>query len=87
MDDVFLIFSSSTTANRIRKLAAREGIRGLRVAQTPKVLSAGCSYCLRCPAASLEAVCGIAEEYGASTDRRFREVIGEDGKKTYEMVQ
>lgn len=86
MQYVLIVFSSSTMANRIRKLAMQEGLRDLRVIQTPKSLSAGCSYALRCPASSIDAVRAVADEYGADARRVYAEYQGEGGIRTYEAL-
>ncbi len=86
MGDIYLVFSSSTMANRIKKLAVREGIRGLRVVQTPKAISQGCSYALRCPAGTVADVERIVGEYGTEVTRRYTTSVAEDGGTQYTML-
>ncbi len=47
MSQIIVLYSSATTANRLKNALSREGVSA-SVMQTPKGLSkGGCSYCLR----------------------------------------
>lgn len=86
MGYALIVFSSSTTASRLKRLAALKGIRGVNIIQTPKSISKnGCTYALRCPGSELFALKALAEEYGLGILTLYREILGTDGRKTYEL--
>lgn len=86
MGYTLMVFSSSTTASRLKRLAEANGIRGLGIVQTPKNISKnGCTYALRTPIGEISALKTLAEEYGLGILTVYREIIGTDGRKSYEL--
>lgn len=87
MGSVYLVFSSSTTAGRLKKLAGQEGIPGVGLVQTPKAISHnGCTYSIRCAPAQLSRLQGLAAENGIRYNKIYREIVGPRGMKTYEAL-
>lgn len=85
MGDVLIVFSSSTTANRLKKLAFKNQIKGVSIVQTPKAISKdGCTYSLRCSAGQVSELTALADEYGIRYNKIYREYLGMDGLKSYE---
>ncbi len=80
------IFSSSTTAGRLKRLASKNGYGPVGLVQTPKRISEnGCSYALKVSGAQMSALRGLAEEYGLKINGIYREIMGVDGSKSYEQ--
>ena len=85
MGAFLLIFSSSTTAGRLKRIAAKSGYAPVNLVQTPKSISEnGCSYALKVSGAHLSALKALAEEYGLKVNGIYRELMGTDGLKSYE---
>ena len=85
MGNVLMVFSSSTTASRLKKLAFRNGINGLSIIQTPKVISKdGCTYSIKCDSEQLSFLKKLAEEYGIKYNNVFREFLDAKGNKMYD---
>ena len=85
MGAFLLIFSSSTTAGRLKRIAAKSGYAPVNLVQTPRMISEnGCSYALKVSGSHLSAVKALAEEYGLRINSIYRELVGTDGTKSYE---
>ena len=85
MGYALMVFSSSTTASRLKRLAFRSRLRGVDLIQTPKAISEnGCTYSIRCPVRELAALRALADEYGLRYGKIFREMSDEFGRKGYE---
>lgn len=86
MGYALIVFSSSTTATRLKRLASRGGINSVSVIQTPKSVSQnGCSYSVRCPNSTLSLLKSLADEYGLNYTKIYRELVGASGIKSYEL--
>ena len=86
MGYAIIVFSSSTAASRLKRLASRGGINSVSVIQTPKSVSEnGCSYSVRCPNGMLSVLKSLADEYGLNYTKIYRELIGASGLKSYEL--
>ncbi len=86
MGYAIIVFSSSTTASRLKRLATRGGINSVSVIQTPKSVSEnGCSYSVRCPNSIISVLKSLADEYGLNYTKIYRELIGASGVKSYEL--
>lgn len=87
MGYALIVFSSSTTASRLKRMAFRDGIKDVGMIQTPKIISVnGCTYSVRARVSDLEQLRQTAEEYGLKYIRIYREIIGTDGQKSYEQI-
>lgn len=87
MGYALMVFSSSTTASRLKRTALRNGIMDVGIVQTPKTISAnGCTYSVRVKFSDLSALKHLAQEYGLQTAGVYRETMGIDGRKSYEMM-
>ncbi|MBE7048407.1 MAG: DUF3343 domain-containing protein [Ruminococcaceae bacterium] len=85
METALIAFSSSTTANRLKKLAVQEQIRGVTMIQTPKAISQnGCTYSLRCPMGTLKPLLQLAEAYHIKHGHVYRENTDGNGRRFYE---
>lgn len=86
MGYVLMLFSSSTTANRLKRLAFRSNLREVSMIQTPKLISQnGCTYSLRCPVSTISELRQLADEYGLKYSKVYRELVGPNGIKSYEL--
>lgn len=87
MGYALMVFSSSTTASRLKRTATRNGMTDVDIVQTPKMISMnGCSYSVRTKLSNLSALKQLAQEYGLQSAGIYRETIGIDGRKSYEMM-
>ena len=86
MGYAIIVFSSSTAASRLKRLASRAGISSVGVVQTPKSVSQnGCSYSLKCPTGALSVLKSLADEYELNYTNIYRELISPNGTKSYEL--
>lgn len=87
METALIAFSSSTTANRLKKLASREQIFPLTLTQTPKSVSQnGCTYSIKCSMGMLPALLQLAEDYHIQHGNVYREMIDGEGRKFYQKL-
>lgn len=87
MTSALVVFSSSTTANRLKRLAASENLRGVGLMQAPGAISRnGCNYALRCPAEILPTLLALAEKYGIRHGLVYRELTDYEGRKFYQQM-
>ncbi len=87
METALIAFSSSTTANRLRKLAVSEGFSNVTIQQTPKSISHnGCTYSVKCSMHVLSALLNLADAYGIQHGNVYREVTDETGRKFYHKL-
>ena len=76
MNEVLIIFSSATTASRIKKFLADGGFYA-RVIQTPKMLSpGGCSTAVSTTAEAVPSVCRRTDELGVKIKGIFEKTDG-----------
>lgn len=86
MGYALMVFSSSTTASRLKRLAFRAQLRDVNLMQTPKIISKnGCTYSVRCKVSELAALKSMADEYGLRYLKIYREITGTNGTKSYEL--
>ncbi|MBQ2696180.1 MAG: DUF3343 domain-containing protein [Clostridia bacterium] len=87
MGTALVVFSSSTTASRLKKLAMNEQLRGVTMTQSPKSVSQnGCTYALRCPMNILPSLLSLADLYHVKHGQVYREWIDREGRKRYEQL-
>ncbi len=87
MTSTLVVFSSSTTANRLKRLAASEQLHGVGLMQAPGAISRnGCTYALRCPADVLPALLALAERYNIKHGFVYRELTDYEGRKFYQQI-
>ncbi|MGN1059435.1 MAG: putative Se/S carrier-like protein [Clostridia bacterium] len=87
MEAALIAFSSSTTANRLKKLAAREQLHGVTMIQTPKAISQnGCTYSIKCPMGTLSALLQLSEAYQIKHGHIYKESTDEEGRKFYQKI-
>lgn len=86
MGYALMVFSSSTTASRLKRLAFRSGLKEVGIVQTPKIISEnGCTHSVRTRVSSLPELKRLADEYGLKYLKIYREFIGTDGRKSYDL--
>ena len=84
MTSAIVVFSSSTTANRLKRLASAEQLRGVGLIQAPRALSQnGCTYALRFPAEVLTPLLSLAERYQVNHGQVYLELLDKEGRKFY----
>ncbi len=87
MQTALVVFSSSTMASRLKKLALQAGLRGVLMTQSPKAVSQnGCTYALRCSDEVLPALLQLADEYHVKHGHVYREMTDREGRKTYQQL-
>ena len=85
MDYGVVVYSSTTTTNRAKKIAESK-IPSLRVFQLPTNIGLkGCNYSLRCEYSALELLRSISTQYDLKIKAVFRESM-KDGKKVYDRL-
>ncbi|MBR5235971.1 MAG: DUF3343 domain-containing protein [Clostridia bacterium] len=87
METALIAFSSSTTANRLRKLAVSEGLSNVTLLQTPKSISHnGCTYSVKCSLHILPTLLDLADAYNIKHGNVYREVVDTAGRKFYQKL-
>lgn len=87
MGTALIAFSSSTSANRLKRLAAQERLFGVSLTQTPKSLSQnGCTYSLRFDMNLLPSVLALADKNQISHGQVYRETTDQTGRKSYQKM-
>ncbi len=87
METALIAFSSSTSANRLKKLATKEQISPLSLTQTPKSISQnGCTYSIKCSMHVLPALLQLAENYHIKHGNVYREMIDGGGRRFYQKL-
>ncbi|MBR7164292.1 MAG: DUF3343 domain-containing protein [Clostridia bacterium] len=82
-----VVFSSSTTASRLKRLASLEGLRGVTLTQSPRAVSQnGCAYALRCPLDVLPALLALSDRYHVKHGHVYKELTDEVGRKMYRQI-
>lgn len=82
-----VVFSSSTTASRLKRLASLNQLRGVTLTQSPRAVSQnGCAYALRCPIDSLPTLLELADRYHVKHGHVYRELTDEAGRKLYHQI-
>ena len=82
-----VVFSSSTSASRLKRLANANGIQNVTLSQSPAAVSqSGCAYALRCPADVLPALLSLADRYQVKHGHVYRELTDETGRKLYQQI-
>ncbi len=82
-----VVFSSSTTASRLKRLASANSLRGVTLSQSPGLLSRnGCAYALRCPMDVLPALLSLADRYQVKHGHVYKELTDEAGRKMYQQI-
>lgn len=85
LDYGIMVYSSTTTTNRAKKLAEKR-IRSLKVFQIPTSVGIkGCNYSLRCEFQEFDELRKISEEYGLNIKAMIKETV-QDGQKIYIMM-
>lgn len=88
MTFALVVFSSSTTASRLKRLAALEQLQGVSLTQSPKAISQnGCAYALRCPVHLLPALLALADRYQVKHGFVYKELTDEAGRKMYQQIR
>ena len=82
-----VVFSSSTTASRLKRLAVSRGLKGVTMTQSPRALSQnGCTYALRCPFDVLPTLLELADVYHVKHGHVYKEMIDKEGRKLYQEM-
>lgn len=88
MGYAWIVFSSSTSAGRLKKLALARQLRGVRMLQTPRVISQnGCTYALFCGMDVLPQLLSLAREYKIRHGKVYKELTDEEGKRFFQEMQ
>jgi len=83
----WIVFASSTTAGRLKRLAQSAGLTAVKIAQAPKTISQnGCTYALTCPASVLPEVLELATTYGINHGYIYKEQIRPNGERYFERL-
>lgn len=87
MEYAYIVFSSSTSANRLKRLAAREQIRHAVIVQAPTALSVrGCTYAIKTDLKTLPLLTALANDYGISYSAVYHELTDRRGRKAYHKL-
>lgn len=87
MEAALIAFSSSTSANRLKKLAEKEQLYKVTITQTPRSISQnGCTYSVKCPMSHVAALLKLAEEYHIKHGQVYRETLDAEGRKFYQKL-
>ncbi|MBE7022730.1 MAG: DUF3343 domain-containing protein [Ruminococcaceae bacterium] len=87
MGYAWIVFSSSTSAGRLKKLALTRQLRGVRMLQTPRAISQnGCTYALFCAMDVLPQLLSLAQQYNIRHGKVYKEHIDEDGKRFFQEI-
>ena len=87
MDAALITFSSSTSANRLKKLALKEQLYNINLMQTPRAISQnGCTYSIKCPLNQLSDLLQLADHYHVAHGYVYRETRDVEGRKFYQKL-
>lgn len=87
MGTALIAFSSSTSANRLKRLAARKRLQGVILTQTPKSISQnGCTYSLRFDMDLLSPMLALADQNHVGHGQVYRETTDQTGRKSYQKL-
>ena len=82
MEYGIIVYSSTTTTNRAKRLSEKK-VKSLRVFQLPSAVGIkGCNYSLRCEYHELDILKNISNEYKLNIKAIFKETT-ENGSKVY----
>lgn len=88
MTFALVVFSSSTTASRLKRLAVANQLLGVSLTQSPRAISQnGCAYALRCPIQVLPALRALAGHYQVKHGFVYKELTDAAGRKMYQQIQ
>ncbi len=84
MQTALIVFSSSTTASRLKRLALLAQLGDVTMTQSPKSVSQnGCTYALRVSMNQLSSVLELANRYDIKHGSVYREAKDREGRKVY----
>ena len=84
---IYIVFSSSTAAGRLKKFAFKSGLRGVYLAQTPKEISSGgCTYSLKTSPDNYREALRLASELGLKPAGAFISEKSADGRTLYKKL-
>ncbi len=84
MQTALIVFSSSTTASRLKRLAHSAQAGDVSLTQSPKSVSQnGCTYALRVPMEQLSDVLELANRYDIKHGKVYREARDREGRSIY----
>ncbi len=84
MQTAIIVFSSSTTASRLKRLATSARLGDVSLTQAPKAVSQnGCTYGLKAPIDTLPALLDLAAKYQINHGKIYRETKDREGRKIY----
>lgn len=87
MGTALIAFSSSTSANRLKRLAARANLHSVSLMQTPKSISQNsCTYSLRFDMDLLSPMLALADQNQISHGQVYRETTDQTGRKSYQKM-
>ncbi|MBR6729189.1 MAG: DUF3343 domain-containing protein [Clostridia bacterium] len=87
MGNAWIVFASSTSAGRLKKLAFKNGLQQVKLLQTPKEISQnGCTYALYCSGETLPALLALAQEYKIRYGHVYRESGGREGSRQFQRL-
>ena len=85
---LLIIFSNLTQTSSFKKLAAKRGIGGVRIIQTPQALSGeGCSYAVRAKYEKRDMLFRLMDENGSYPLHVYRINFLTKGKLTYTKIK
>jgi len=87
MSKFWIVFPSSTSAGRLKKLANINRISGIRMLQTPRDISQnGCTYALLYTGDNIDWLLQLAAEYDIRHGNVYRELSSAHGKREFEQI-
>ena len=87
MQTAIIVFSSSTTASRLKRLASSARLGEVSLTQAPKAVSLnGCTYALKVSSDTLPALLELAAKYQIQHGAVYREAKDREGRKIYQPL-
>ena len=87
MQTALIVFSSSVSGSRLKKLTFNANFKDVRITQTPSsIKTAGCSYALRVNTRDLKDILAIAHRYNIHYSAVYKEDYDVSGTPVYTRI-
>jgi len=87
MQNCWIVFASSTSAGRLKRLAFSSGLMDVKIVQAPKAISQnGCTYALTFSAASLSHIVELATDYKIRHGFIYEEQADANGNRYFKRI-
>lgn len=88
MQNCWIVFASSTSAGRLKRLALSSGLSDVKIVQAPKTISQnGCTYALTFSPGSLAHLLELADSYKIRHGFVYQEQNDANGNRYFKRIE